>query len=161
MVTKPVHSPYRFTNDLPIMTQTTYTPQNEAEMEAVGAELARNFSHLNLITLHGDLGAGKTTLVRGFLRELGHKGRVKSPTYALVEEYLLNNQAVYHFDLYRLADPEELEFIGIRDYLAQDNLCLVEWPEKADGILPIADLEVRISYQHIGRKIKTNYLNKQ
>lgn len=136
------------------MNQTTYTPQDEAEMEAIGAVLAREFSHLNLITLHGDLGAGKTTLVRGFLRELGHQGRVKSPTYALVEEYFLNDQAIYHFDLYRLADPEELEFIGIRDYLSQGNLCLVEWPEKADGVLPKADLELWIDYQENGRRIQ-------
>lgn len=136
------------------MQQPIYYPNSESEMEALGAEIARSIRTGGLITLHGDLGAGKTTLVRGFLQELGHQGRVKSPTYALVEEYQLANRLIYHFDLYRLADPEELEFIGIRDYLSEGNLCLVEWPEKADGMLPPAMLKIDIKYQNDGRVVE-------
>ena len=90
-----------------------------------------------LLTLSGPLGAGKTTVARGILRGLGYKGRVKSPTFTLVEPYTIGQQFVYHFDLYRLQDPEELDFIGFTDYLQDlDSLCLIEWPEKAEALLP-------------------------
>ncbi len=120
--------------------------RDEEAMLALGAELAKRFPNGGLITLHGELGAGKTTLVRGLLHSQGYSGVVKSPTYTLVEPYQLNGRDIYHFDLYRLADPEELEYMGIRDYLRPDSLCLVEWPEKAGGILPKADLQVFIRY---------------
>ena len=104
-----------------------------------------------LVFLDGDLGAGKTTLVRGLLRGLGHRGPVRSPTYTLVETYELPAVRVHHLDLYRIADPDELEFLGIRDLLDGASLTLVEWPERGAGVLPAPDLVVRIAHRDRGR----------
>ena len=133
--------------------------ETEQEMHSLAAEVARCCREQALIFLQGPLGAGKTTFVRGYLRQLGYTGTVKSPTYTLVEPYVLNlncrEHTFYHFDLYRIQEPVELEGIGLRDYLAPGPVCLVEWPERAAELLGVADLRVQIEHAQYrdGRKI--------
>lgn len=116
--------------------------------EALGGRLARACTEPPLVVyLSGPLGAGKTTLARGFLRALGYPGVVRSPTYTIVETYACNKLKICHFDLYRLSDPEELLHLGIEDYLSADSVWLVEWPERGSGLLPAADLIVALDYR--------------
>lgn len=107
-----------------------------------------------IIYLQGELGAGKTTLARGFLRALGHQGPVRSPTFTLIETYELADLKIFHVDLYRLNDPEEIEFIGLRDYFANDVIGLIEWPERAAGLLPPANLVCNIAIQGSARVVR-------
>jgi tRNA threonylcarbamoyladenosine biosynthesis protein TsaE len=132
---------------------TLYLADEEA-MTAFGGCIAKTTQGHGLIFLEGDLGAGKTTLSRGIIRGLGHVGAVKSPTFTLVEPYEIGEIRAFHFDLYRLVDPEELEYLGIRDYFDDDALCLIEWPEKGAGFLPKPDLTITISPQDSGRSLK-------
>jgi tRNA threonylcarbamoyladenosine biosynthesis protein TsaE len=126
---------------------------DEAATLAFGGQLARLLSAGCVIYLHGELGAGKTTLVRGLLQGLGYEGRVKSPTYTLVESYEFDPVPVFHFDLYRLADPEELEYLGMRDYFSGSSVLLIEWPERGGEVLPAADIDINLAYEQRGRRL--------
>lgn len=133
-------------------------PDEQATLD-FGAKLAKLMPEKGVVFLHGPLGAGKTTLVRGFLHALGHMGSTKSPTYTIVEPYEIETRQIYHFDLYRIADPEELEYLGFRDYLDENCLCLIEWPEKGLHFLPEADLEMSLNYEGEARSIKLKVNN--
>ncbi len=125
-----------------------------ADEEATLAFAARFYQALPtgcLVFLRGNLGAGKTAFVRGCLRGAGYQGAVKSPTFTLVEEYCFKGRTIYHFDLYRLADPEELEWMGMRDYLRPDVVCFIEWPERGEGFLPEPDLDLSLVIEGTGR----------
>lgn len=130
-----------------------HIPDAESQ-EAFGRRLAAVLAPGIVVYLAGDLGAGKTTLVRGILRGLGHEGPVRSPTYTLVEPYELAACLCAHLDLYRLGDPEELEYLGLRDLVAENRLLLVEWPERGEGMLPPADLILKIAYADPGRNLR-------
>ena len=143
---------------------TTYSkhlPDEEAT-EQLGQQLAALLRGFGLggddppwqVHLRGTLGAGKTTVARGLLRALGHQGPVKSPTYTLLEPYEVAGRTIYHFDLYRLGDPEELEFMGVRDYLDGASICLIEWPQRGAGVLPPADLVITIEPLGSGRRLR-------
>ncbi len=140
------------------MTELNYFLPDETATVAIGNALAilvKNELQQGIVVfLNGDLGAGKTTLSRGFVQGMGHKGKVKSPTYTLVEPYELADWSVFHFDLYRLSDPEELEYMGIRDYFGERCCCFIEWPEKGQGILAKADLTINLVYVGEQRNIQ-------
>ena len=129
---------------------------DEAATIALGAELLDLLTGAPLVFLHGQLGAGKTTLVRGILRALGHGGSVKSPTYTLLEPYDVGGRTIYHFDLYRIGDGEELDFIGIDELMDADAIKLVEWPERGAGRLPEPDVVIRLSLEGEGRRVEVS-----
>lgn len=126
---------------------------NERQMQAFGARLFAACESGGIIALQGDLGTGKTTLVRGALASQGVNDGVRSPTYTLVEFYELETLSIAHFDLYRLADTEELEYLGFRDYLNDDTLCFIEWPERSARILGDIGLVVQLEYVSGGRQL--------
>ncbi len=132
------------------MTKTTRFLATEDDTLALGRALAPLLAPGMVIHLHGDLGAGKTTLARGILRGLGYQGHVKSPTFTLLEPYEFSRLYLYHFDFYRFIDPQELEDSGFREYFNPESICLVEWPEKAPG-LPAAELSITLSVVGTGR----------
>jgi tRNA threonylcarbamoyladenosine biosynthesis protein TsaE len=150
---------------------------DEDAMSRLGKYLADSLYEGTIIHLEGDLGAGKTTLVRGILRALGHQGVVKSPTFTVVEPYIVeqgkikvynndksrsdNRNIIYHFDLYRLIDPDELEYLGVRDYLDGIAIALIEWPEKGQGVLPAADLSIIITHKKQERGVDFKPHNKK
>lgn len=134
----------------------------EEDMHALAAKLAAAIPKEGaIIYLYGSLGAGKTTFARGFLRRLGYTEKVKSPTYTLVEPYDVGNRKIYHFDLYRLKDPTELEAIGIQDYMMPGAICLIEWPEKGAPCLPPADITCSITFSGAGRVVQLEALSRK
>lgn len=126
-----------------------------------GAYLSKIIPLNTTIFLEGDLGAGKTTLTRGIVQELGFDGAVKSPTFTLVEEYDFNKFKLFHFDLYRLNDPEELEFMGIRDYFSENSIRLIEWPSHGGDYIPNPDVVIRLEYIAVSRKITIKVLTER
>ena len=136
------------------------TLENEEETARFGAELWRVLPKKCLVFLNGELGAGKTTLTRGVLRAAGYQSVVKSPTYTLVEEYKIADRLLFHFDLYRLKDPEELEWIGMSDYLDQQSVCFIEWPTLGQGFLPLPDIELSIKTEGEVRLVDIQIVSK-
>lgn len=140
------------------MQSNDYPVDSEDAMMALGASLASGLSKPAVITLSGDLGAGKSVLARGIIRALGHGGAVKSPTYTLIEQYETDQWRIAHLDLYRLEDGEELHYLGFDDIVANSDLLLIEWPDKAAGLLPKSTVDVRISYSDSGRLVSVDQL---
>lgn len=135
------------------------TLAGESATLSAGAQFAKYVTSQQLKTglviyLHGDLGAGKTTFTRGFIQGLGFAGKVKSPTYTLVEPYVFSSYNIYHFDLYRFTDEDEWEASGFREYFNPQSICLIEWPEKAGNLLPEADIHVHLTHDDLQRKIQ-------
>ena len=133
----------------------------EEDTHQFGALLGKHLSAPLVCYLRGDLGVGKTRLVRAVIQSLGYDGNVKSPTYTLVEPYQLQGVNIYHFDLYRISDPEELDFLGIRDYFDHQSISFIEWPDKGKGWLNAADLSILLEFNGDGRKIQLSGLTEK
>ena len=130
-----------------------YYLTDEAETTSLGAKIAKHLNSGMTIFLSGQLGAGKTCLTRGILRELGYQGSVKSPTYSLVETYTINNKKISHFDFYRLSAAEELFEAGFEEHFSEENICIVEWPEKIATVIDTSDVLIRFEIVGTSRKI--------
>lgn len=133
--------------------QQRHSVATESDMQALGRLLAKSLSKPCVMTLTGDLGAGKSVLARSIIRAFGHEGAVKSPTYTLVETYEAGGWRIAHLDLYRLNDPDELHFLGFDDIVANSDLLIIEWPDKGAGLLPNVTLAVTIHYAEVGRSV--------
>ncbi len=125
--------------------------KDEAATLCLGEALSKAIDSISVLYLNGDLGSGKTTFVRGLLAGMGHRGFVKSPTFTIVEPYTETRKPVYHFDLYRLDDPESLEYMGVRDYLDPRHLCIFEWPALGGDYIPLPDISIHFSFEGNGR----------
>lgn len=125
--------------------------ETEDDTQRLGELIAKYLSIPMVCFLEGDLGVGKTRLTRAIIQSRGYQGNVKSPTYTLVEPYQFESMMIYHFDLYRLSDPEELDFLGIRDYFDNESVSFIEWPSKGKGWLPEADLVISLAFKQQGR----------
>ena len=134
---------------------------DEAATLQLGAKLASSLKPGMRVYLRGELGSGKTTLIRGLLRSLGIRGGVKSPSYSLVELYVTSRLNLYHFDFYRFVDPNEFADAGFADYFRSDGICLVEWPERAGAALPPADLEIQFAYKGAARAVSVRALSER
>lgn len=119
--------------------------------------MAQKLKFGDLVFLRGELGAGKTTIARGILNGFGWKNAVTSPTYTLVDLYDIGGKSFYHIDLYRLESTDELEMVGIRDMIHPESICIIEWPEKGEDVLPGPDMEILISYREVGRKVEIRH----
>lgn len=137
----------------------SYLVSTPEQMERLGQRAAGGLSPGLLVFLSGELGSGKTTWVRGVLRGLHYDGPVKSPTYTLLEPYYLQDFAVYHFDLYRIESASEVEFLGLRDYLDSAGVCLIEWPERAQALLPEPDCRIEFLHDDNGRRLIVDCLS--
>lgn len=135
------------------MNDSSFLADEEATL-TFGGYLAWALQLGGIVTLRGDLGSGKTTLSRGLLRAMGHQGAVKSPTYTLVEAYEIGGRRVFHYDLYRLNDPIEVEYLGLRDFIEKHTLTLIEWPEKGGPLLPQTDINLTLTVEGSGRRIE-------
>ena len=128
----------------------------ESDTDTLGTQIANSVSGGLIIYLIGELGAGKTRLAQAIIHGLGFQGHVKSPTYAMVESYPWSDGQIYHFDLYRLMDPMELEYMGIQDYFDSENIILIEWPTKGGAMIAEADISIQLEYSGTGRKATIN-----
>ena len=138
----------------PLMRMSRIEVPDESSMLRVGRSVAQELEFGDLVFLQGELGAGKTTIARGILSGFGWQDAVTSPTYTLVDFYDIGGKSFYHMDLYRLQSADELEMAGVRDMISPQSICLIEWPERGEGLLPEPDMEIRIRYRGVGREVE-------
>lgn len=141
------------------MMNSTYELANEAASELFATQLAHCLTAPLIITFSGDIGAGKTTIIRAMLKSMGVQSAIKSPTFSLVESYLCQEAQVHHFDLYRIHQEDELEYLGFRDYFTDQSICCIEWPEHAGKALPKVDIRFKLSSKGAGREMQVMALS--